>query len=119
VRSLARDIGAMLEVGGYLHALRRVASGSFRVEECCTLDALQAPGAVAMSVVPNDRALLDMPAAVLDESMARDARTGRPLHLGTPAAGTVRLYGPSGEFIGVGKADGGAIRPVKIFAGAA
>ena len=33
VRALARDIGEALEVGGHLAALRRVAIGSFRVED--------------------------------------------------------------------------------------
>ena len=32
IRSLARDIGALLGCGGYLTALRRTAIGEFRVE---------------------------------------------------------------------------------------
>lgn len=33
IRSLARDVGEILGVGGYVHQLRRTQSGSFRVEE--------------------------------------------------------------------------------------
>src|SRR5207245_6106582 len=38
IRSLARDIGAELGVGGYLHALRRTTSGTFSARECLPLE---------------------------------------------------------------------------------
>jgi len=38
VRSLARDIGEALGVGGYLTGLRRTAVGDFRVEDAVRLD---------------------------------------------------------------------------------
>ena len=41
VRSIARDLGAELGVGGTLAALRRVANGPFTVAEAVTLDALE------------------------------------------------------------------------------
>lgn len=41
VRSVARDLGALLEVGGTLATLRRVANGPFSVEEAVTLAALE------------------------------------------------------------------------------
>lgn len=42
IRSFARDLGERLGSGGHLVALRRVRSGGYRVEDCVTLDALQA-----------------------------------------------------------------------------
>ena len=42
VRSIARDLGERLGVGGTLASLRRVANGPFVVEEAVTLDALEA-----------------------------------------------------------------------------
>jgi tRNA pseudouridine55 synthase len=41
VRSIARDLGARLGVGGTLASLRRVANGPFVIEEAVTLDALE------------------------------------------------------------------------------
>lgn len=41
VRSLARDLGAALGVGGTLASLRRVSNGPFVVDEAVTLDALE------------------------------------------------------------------------------
>ncbi len=42
IRSLAHDIGEVLGVGGHLSALRRLASGSFRIDDAVALDALEA-----------------------------------------------------------------------------
>jgi tRNA pseudouridine55 synthase len=38
IRSIARDLGAALESGGYLSALRRIESGDFRVEDCYSME---------------------------------------------------------------------------------
>lgn len=40
IRSLARDLGAALGVGGMLSSLRRTASGAFSIEQAVTLDRL-------------------------------------------------------------------------------
>ena len=42
IRSLARDIGEYLGTGGHLRALRRTASGNFRVVDALSLDELKA-----------------------------------------------------------------------------
>jgi tRNA pseudouridine55 synthase len=48
VRSIARDLGAALGVGGTLASLRRVANGAFTLADAVTLDALEAdPGRLA------------------------------------------------------------------------
>ena len=44
IRSLARDIGATLGVGGYLSALRRTAVGPFTVERGAALEQLKSDG---------------------------------------------------------------------------
>lgn len=37
IRSLARDVGALLGVGGYVHQLRRTRSGGFSVDDAVTI----------------------------------------------------------------------------------
>ena len=80
VRSLADDIGYEVGCGGALHALRRTASGSFRVEDAMTLDALEE---AALNRTVNDfrwspyaalEHLADIP---LDETAFHDTRCGR------------------------------------------
>jgi tRNA pseudouridine55 synthase len=118
IRSLARDIGAALGVGGYLHALRRTRSGSFSTAQCSTMEALSRADSLIPCLQPLDRAVLDLPAILLSEDQARRIRTGGPLPLGAPAAGTVRLYGPTGTLIGLGSADGCMVKPFRVFGGA-
>jgi tRNA pseudouridine55 synthase len=45
IRSLAHDIGRHLGCGAYLHGLRRLASGTWRVEDAVRLEDLMAAGA--------------------------------------------------------------------------
>ncbi|WP_437767015.1 tRNA pseudouridine(55) synthase TruB [Sorangium sp. So ce281] len=78
VRSLARDLGAHLDVPAHLSALRRTASGSFTVEQAVSLDA----GAEALraSLRPlADAAAASLPVARLTEQGARRARMGQAL----------------------------------------
>lgn len=42
VRTLAHDLGQKLGCGGHLSQLRRTATGKFRIEQCLTLDQIQA-----------------------------------------------------------------------------
>ena len=45
IRAIARDLGKILGVGGYLTELRRTRSGDFRVEDAVTIENLQRDGA--------------------------------------------------------------------------
>lgn len=44
IRSIARDLGQSLGVGGYLSQLRRTRSGQHRIEQAATLEQLKADG---------------------------------------------------------------------------
>ncbi|XYH92371.1 tRNA pseudouridine synthase B [Sorangium sp. So ce1128] len=78
VRSLARDLGAHLDVPAHLSALRRTASGAFTVEQAVPLDA----GAEALRAALRplaEAAASSLPVARLTEHGARRARLGQPL----------------------------------------
>lgn len=117
IRALARDIGASLGVGGYLHALRRVASGSFSIEEAVPISSLSDVSAVAGAVYPLDRAVLDLPATVVDAADLRRIQHGGAIMLPTPGAGPVRLYGASGILVALGECRGKTVRPIRVFEG--
>ena len=51
IRALARDIGEVLNVGGYLTVLRRTRVGPFRVEQSCSIESLARTG-VAEALQP-------------------------------------------------------------------
>ncbi len=117
MRSLARDIGDLLGVGGYLHTLRRVSSGSFGITEAHVLRDLVDSKTIADVVLPLDRAVLGLPAVALNTTQERYIRHGRICALGGAGMGAVRLYGPSGNLVALGEKSGTTIRPICVFEG--
>jgi len=64
IRTLAADLGALLECGAHLETLRRLQVGAFRVEEALTLAALEEAAAAGR----------DAPAALAEMLVARIIR---------------------------------------------
>jgi tRNA pseudouridine55 synthase len=118
VRSLARDLGRALGVGGYLGDLVRVRSGPFTLCDAWTLAELSRLDVAAwwpeVAYHP-DVALLDRPALLLDGDARRVWRHGGPVPA-TGADGIARVYDEGGSWLGVarGEAGGGAWRPLKV-----
>ena len=96
IRALARDVGAVLGVGGHLTALRRTRVGHFGLAEARTLDELA--DAPRLSYTLDAACLLAFPRRDLTVAEAEDARHGRPL---TPAGidGTYAATAPDGQVI--------------------
>jgi len=119
VRSLARDIGAALETGGYVHALRRLTSGPFTASQCHTMAELADPAAVEARVRPADTAVLDWPAVVLSPSDARLISCGQPVRIGATGRGQVRLYDHGGHLVALAERDGATdvLKPYRVFHG--
>ncbi len=64
IRALARDIGAALNSGGHLRALRRTRVGSVHVSQCSSVrDAVERIHCAAMSVPQEDGTRIDVPPA--------------------------------------------------------
>lgn len=118
IRTLAMDIGARIGCGAHLSALRRTASGPFRLADAVTLDELEAMDRESASalLLPPDAALCDWPALDLDVNEATRIRHGQILAWpGNQHDGPVRLY-HGGIFIGIGEMDAGRLRPRRLFA---
>jgi tRNA pseudouridine55 synthase len=120
VRTLAEDIGAALGGCAHLAALRRTGSGRFRVAEAVTLEALAAlpPAERAGHVLPLERLLGGLPRAELDGEQEARFRNGQTLSgcPGTefPGAGLRAVFGPGGAVVGLGQADSGTLRPLRL-----
>jgi tRNA pseudouridine55 synthase len=115
VRALARDLGAALEVGGHLTALRRTRVGAFRLNVASPLAAIQeAPQQCLVSI--DEVARLSFTCIDLDESAALDVRCGRRLpDLDLEPATVTALFGPAGEFLALYEASSSGARPVAVF----
>jgi tRNA pseudouridine55 synthase len=117
VRVLAEDIGEALGCGAHLSALRRTASGRFRVEQALTLQALE-----NLSVEERKQRLLTLP--VLLEGLPRAElgaadearlRQGQALKISGLHAGLCAVVRPDGAVIGLGSADGaGALKALRL-----
>ena len=99
IRSLARDLGESLGVGGHLTALRRTRVGSFDVADAVGIDDL----AGAVTLTPADAAARILEALPVTADDARDLRHGKRL-----AGQAARLTGalaaaidPSGNLVGI------------------
>lgn len=75
IRSLARDLGAAVGVGGHLTALRRTRVGPFSVAGAVTIDALED----APTLTPAAAAARILPTLAVSAAEARDLRHGKRL----------------------------------------
>ena len=115
IRSLAEDIGAALGTGAHLAALRRTASGFFRIEDASTLDALRAMPDPRARLLPLSALLQGLPRAALDPAAEARLRNGQPLQISGLAEGLCALYRRDGAVIGLGRGEaGGTLRALRL-----
>ncbi|MEP6656910.1 MAG: tRNA pseudouridine(55) synthase TruB [Betaproteobacteria bacterium] len=116
VRALAEDLAHSLGTVGHLAALRRTATGPFRIEQAITLDDLEGrdAGARLAPLLPIDAPLCAMSRIVIDGEAAHALVEGRSAASPAGAAGRLRAYGPLGRFMGIVEAAGGVLRPVRL-----
>jgi tRNA pseudouridine55 synthase len=110
IRSIARDLGAALGVGGYVAVLRRLRIGPFTAEDGVTLDT--DPAVARTKVLPLAAALSGLPQMTVSGDDARRLRNGQTV--AADGAGEVAVIEESGELVGVGHVEGGVLRPEKI-----
>ncbi len=107
IRSIARDVGEVLSVGGLVQTLRRTHVGPFAADSGLSLDATA--DEVRAKLRPAGEAVADLPRVTLDPATAGRFRQGQAVPCGS-ANGVVGVFG--GEaFVGVGEATGGRVRP--------
>lgn len=134
IRSLARDLGEKLGVGGHLGALVRLASGPFTCDDSVGVEDLRMAaefGYLERLIWPPDVAVAHLPAIIVSPEHARDMRRGsrwpmpsarpspmeraaepgpRPPGPG-PEGRLVRVYSDGGEFLGLAEPRDGAWQP--------
>jgi tRNA pseudouridine55 synthase len=127
IRSLARDIGERVNSAAYLHSLVRVQSGSFSIRDAVPLAALEKDG-VLQYMQATDSAVRSLPAILLNGPDTQRSRHGSTLELSGKAdtlgaSGSLgeisRLYGSSGEFIGLARSTPEGWHPFKVLEPAA
>ena len=120
VRTLAEDLGEALGCGAHLAALRRTASGSFKVEQAHAFEALQkmTPEERQHTLLPLAALLGGLPRAELDADAEDRLRKGQALKLDGLGAGLHGVFDAAGQVIGLGHAESGVLRPLRLTQGA-
>ena len=117
IRSLCHDIGERLGCGGCMSALRRTRAGDFRLDDAYTLSQVQEAadrGEAASMLLPVDRLFAVYPALRADAAAEKRIRTGAANAVSAPD-GDYRVYGPTGDFLALGRLRSGELRSIKSF----
>lgn len=113
VRSLAADIGSALGGGGHLRALRRVAIGSFTIEEA---HPVAAPELLSM-----EKALRDYPSVTVDVDLSRRVANGQVLtseEIAAEGDGPWAVLGAQGQLLAVYETHKpGMVKPAMVIPG--
>ena len=123
IRTLAADLGAALNCGGHLTALRRLAVGAFRVEEALPLAALEnlSLEELAGRIIPLRDCLPGLRPAPVEPEAAQRLRQGQPVPLsenGFREGEQVRVLA-AGELVAVAQvrraAPQAVLAPIRVF----
>lgn len=113
IRALARDLGAALEVGGHITALRRTGVGNFDVSQASNLEQLE-----NLKLIPLIDAARDLfPVIELENSDVTDLVHGKRLLGRALAAGLVAGRSPKGELVAVLESANKDLKSVVVFQG--
>jgi tRNA pseudouridine55 synthase len=110
IRSIARDLGLALGVGGYVETLRRTRIGPFAVDDAVSLDATAEEA--RKRLLPPGAAVSHKPGVRVSKDEARRLRQGQMI--AASGGGEVAVLSESGELIAVGRIEGAMLRPEKV-----
>lgn len=106
LRSIARDLGRKLGVGGYLGRLVRTAYGPLNIESAVGIDTLASADEVRDRLLPAEVILPDMQPVRLNVEQEAMVRQGRAVRvLPEPGPGRLRAHDAGGRLIALGHTD--------------
>lgn len=120
VRALANDLGEALGCGAHVAALRRLAVGSFHIDDAITLEELRErhdAGGLDEVLIPGDQGLAHIPEVMLSADAAYYLCRGQAVRAqDLPSSGWVRLYSAGAGFLGLGTVlEDGRVAPKRLF----
>jgi tRNA pseudouridine55 synthase len=100
IRAIARDLGAALQVGGHLTALRRTSVGAMTLDAASTLEQLEERAPDVIDLPMSDAARRAFPQRTATEEETRTLRHGGPL---SPVGidGPYAVFSPEGDVLAI------------------
>ena len=117
IRTLCHDIGQRLGCGGCMSALRRTEAGGFTVSDAVTIGEMQSlkdEGRAGERLLPVDTLFSRETACTASGEEERRIRCGNDYETELPD-GVYRVYGESGAFLMLGRAEAGVMKTIKSF----
>ena len=123
IRTLAEDIGALLNCGAHLIGLRRTETAGYLLLQSVTIEQLEALTVEARDalLLPVDSAIESLPKVILNADSLHYILQGQAIwqsgktRLNIALGGDLRLYSESNQFIGLGfLQDDGKIAPKRL-----
>lgn len=112
IRSLARDLGAALAVGGHLTALRRTRVGPYDLQTARTIDQLTTD----CTILPIAEAVsAAFPRLDVTEDQAKQVSHGAPLPSPGLGEGPIGVFAPDGTLLALVEEHGRTARPLAVF----
>lgn len=119
IRTLAEDIGQTMGCGAHLKGLERTQTGNFQLSEALSIEALEAMPISSREEVlmPIDALLEELSSIKLNMAELDAIKKGQSIDFISKNYKEVRLYSPSGQFVGVGQPDlKGRLFPKRLIA---
>ena len=117
VRTLCNDIGEALGCGACMSSLRRTRAGAFSVDNAHSLDEIEAAakdGRLSGILLPVDTLFAEYPELEVGKSASKRLKTGNIINV-SAENGDYRVYSDSGEFLLLGRVEGGKLKTIKSF----
>jgi tRNA pseudouridine55 synthase len=107
IRTLAEDIGHALGCGAHLKGLERTQTGNFQLPDALTIEAVEAMCMASRekTLLPVDALLEGLSSIELTVAETEAIKKGQPIDFKCENDNELRLYGASGQFLGVGQPD--------------
>ena len=118
VRTLCHDLGRALGCGGCMSSLRRTRAGSFTLAQAVTMQQVldfaagQDPQQLLM---PVDAVFAAHPPLIVTMGQAAKLKNGAQVKDWQFQSGTYRVYAEDGEFLLLGRVEGGVLTTIKSF----
>ena len=119
IRTLAEDIGHALGCGAHLKGLERTQTGNFQLLDALTIEALEAMSMASRekTLLPVDALLEGLSSIELTVTETEAIKKGQDIDFISENDNELRLYGASGQFLGVGQPDlQGRLFPKRLIA---